>query len=177
VFHQPCRDKALAEEFKKKPVIITQEHLDMLNRSHLMMTQITVGRPEISVETNQDITEEMARPWFHEMDLEQKFYFMKQVEAIAAQLSIVLGKDKERIRTAIQSKDIKKFQNVQEYREQQLNNKTKSAMRSLSEIEKQNEKTDPMLKAKRKAIEGFMKVGLSLEQATKMVEDSQGKAN
>src|SRR5665213_3049643 len=62
VYHQPCRDRVIAEEYKKQPVTITQEHLDILNRSHIFISQLMIGNKDVSIETNQDITDKMTIP-------------------------------------------------------------------------------------------------------------------
>lgn len=180
VYHQPCRDKALEADFKKKPVIVTQEHLDMLNRSHLFMTQMLTGNDEVTIETNQDIMDKMVISnipvWFDEMDLDGKFHFLKMAEAIAIRMGIALSKDKNAIQTRIQERELKRFKEVKDYREGQETRKAEGRMRSLTEIEKSNEKADPQLKARRKAIEGFMKIGMDETAATRMV-DGAGKPN
>jgi hypothetical protein len=176
IFHQPCRDKVLAEEYKKKPVIITQEQLDYLNRSHLFMQHVMHSSNDLSIESNQEIAERMVTPWFHELDLEEKFKALKNFEAVCARMSIALSRDKNAIQTRIQAREIEKYKEVQDIREGQVTRKEQNRMKSLTEIEKDNEKANPALKARRKAIEGFMKVGLSEQAATAMV-DGANKPN
>jgi hypothetical protein len=172
IHHEICRRQQLERDFKAKPVVITQEHLDMLNRSHLFMDQVFYSSQDLSIETNQEKCEIMVSHWFNEMDLEEKFRALKNLEAITARMSIALSKDKNAIQTKIQAKEIEKYKEVKEYREGQLTRKTEKQMKSLSEIEAANEKANPQLKARRKAIESFIKVGLSKADATRMVDEA-----
>lgn len=176
VYHQICRNQALEQDFKQKPVIITQEHLDYLNRSHLFMQQVMHSNDDLSIESNQEISERMITPWFTELDLEGKFKALKNFEAVCARMSIALSKDKNAIQTRIQAREIERYKEVQEIRDGQVTRKETNRMKSLTEIEKDNEKANPQLKARRKAIEGFMKVGMSEQAATQAV-DGANKPN
>lgn len=116
ICHQPCEDKFYEQEFKNKPVIVTQAHLDFLNKVNLMFA----ANLELSPETNQKEAALMASLWAVDMKLDQLFITVKRMEAITASLSIVLSKDKSKAISMIQSTERKKFDDVVEYRKKQL---------------------------------------------------------
>ncbi len=178
IYHQPCRDEKLKQEFKLKPVTITQAHLDMLNRSHLFMNQVMHSSSDLSIETNQEICERQVQPWFSELDLEDKFRALKNLEAITAMMSIALSKDKNSIKSRIEAKEIQKYKEAQEYREQQKEKKETRQVSAGQKIQRENERANPELKADRKAIEQFMKLfKMSETEAIAMLNKSKGVVN
>src|SRR6184192_3844546 len=67
--HRPCDDKYFEEQFKNKPVTITQDKLDYLNRANLMFA----ANLELSPETNQKEASYMANLFIVDMTLDQLF--------------------------------------------------------------------------------------------------------
>jgi hypothetical protein len=163
VFHFPCRDSALREELLNRPVTINQSHLDILNRSNLLFRQVFQSDPALSIETNQELSMSMARPYIVDMSLEEKYRTLKNIESVAAMCSILLGqKNKNEIKFELANRDAEKFKKVKEYREDTEKAKTerKEAGR------KATERLDPKTRARNNAIDGLMKfAGMSREEA------------
>lgn len=143
VYHPYCHNKKLEEDFKNKPVTITQDHLDMLNSANLMFR----ANLDLSIETNQKDAEIQAHKFVHKMTLEEKFITLKRLEAVAAMWSIALSKDKNRIKIQLAEKERIKFKELQqeddklEYEKKREKKNVKAALAgNLTPEEKQREK-------------------------------------
>lgn len=162
VYHPYCHTVKLENDFKNKPVVITQGHLDMLNAANLLFR----AKTDLSVSTNQKEAEHMSHKFIHEMTLEEKFISLKRLEAVVAMWSIALSKDKARIQIQLDEKERIKHKELQqtgdrlEYekkREKKLNTARKDP--SMSPEERQKEK----------AITAFMKIG-NMDRETAMAQ-------
>ena len=158
IFHDYCRNLKLENDFKNRPVIVTQEHLDMLNSANLLFRP----KMDLSVDTNQKEAEYLSHKFIHEMTLEEKFVALKRLEAVAAMWSIALSKDKNRIQTKLAEQDRIKYKELQRdsdklefEKKRERKNVTAALAGNLTPEEKQREK----------AIAGLMKIGFTREKA------------
>lgn len=161
VCHKPCEDSFMEQEFKNKPVQITQAKLDYLNRCNLMFS----ANLDLSVDTNQKEAALLANLFIVDMTLDQKFITLKRIEAIAAMMSIALSKDKNRAIAIIDQREKDKFQEVQEYRKKQVEvkepkTKTESAPRL---------KLSPEEKAHKKMVDSYRSLGFNDEQIQQII--------
>lgn len=159
VYHPYCHSCKLEEDFKNKPVVITQGHLDMLNAANLLFR----AKTDLSVSTNQKEAEHMSHKFIHEMTLEEKFISLKRLEAVAAMWSIALSKDKARIQIQLDEKERIKHKELQQVGDK-LEYEKKREKRNVSAALAGN--LTPEEKQKEKAIAAFMKIGkMTREQA------------
>jgi hypothetical protein len=168
VYHPYCHTQKLEADFKNKPVIITQGHLDMLNAANLLFKP----NLELSVQTNQKQAEYQSHKFIHEMTLEEKFIALKRLEAVAAMWSIALSKDKHRIQIQLDEKERIKHKELQqegdklEYeKKRQRKNVTAALAGNLTPEEKQFEK----------AVAAFMRLGMSRDTAIIQLEAMKPK--
>jgi hypothetical protein len=143
--HTPCYEQHLEQEIKGKVIPLTQEHLDYLN------SQVLNQRLPFKIE------------------LEVLYPLLRSLQQTAANVSIAISRQKDELKIGA----------VKEYRERQEYKKEidKEAVR-IEEERKATlaaERADPVLKLKRKAIEGFMKIGMTREAAERMVAGSEGQ--
>lgn len=174
VYHRPCRDEALREEMKRKPVTITQEHLDVLNRTNLLFRQIFESDENLSVETNQELTASMVRTFLVDMPREKKYRALKNMEASAAICSILIGqKNKDEIKLEIAKRDSERFQRVKEYREnrQQADEERKAVSRERAK------RLDPAERQREKAIAAMMAIGMDRDEAIATIEKRGNKCD
>ena len=155
IYHRTCYDEAMAEEFRKRPVTITQELLDYHNAKRLLwqpnMSMSAKGNMDmaaINLRNDPDI-----KRWLHEKTFDEIFLVMKMMESCAAELNILLtsAKQKDKIRTEIAERDRKLVSEAISYRKNEEHQK-----------ETKREKATP----EGKAISALMKItGMSLEEA------------
>lgn len=166
VCHKPCEDKhnaeehkRMEEEFKHKPVMITQQHLDYLNRINLMFA----ANLDLSVETNQKEASLQTGLWVVNMDIEQLYMTLKRMEAITAMVSIAVSRDKNKAISLIKQREDDKFREVKEYREKQETKKTEKTEKIAPTGEKKPRITGetPQAKAIRKMVESYKLMGLN----------------
>lgn len=166
VAHQYCINKKLEDDFKSKPVTITQAHLDMLNAANLMFQ----ANLSWSVETNQKEAEHQARKWMHEKSIEELFISMKRLEAVAAMYSIALSKEKNRIQIRLSEierinlKDLKNEGDRIEFEREKIKKREKEAVR-----------LSPELRAQENAIKAMALLGMSREEALASIELQKAK--
>jgi len=156
ICHQPCEDKHFEQEFKNKPVLVTQAHLDFLNKVNLMFA----ANLELSPETNQKEAALMASLWAVDMKLDQLFITVKRMEAITASLSIVLSRDKTRALNMISETERRKFEEVQEYRKKQSDPKEPKE-KKVQSIREPKVKMSPDERNHVNMIKAFKMMGMS----------------
>lgn len=169
VSHAPCRETFLRNEFNSKPVVIRQDHLDMLNRALLMLQP----KMDLSVESNQKEIELQTHAWMVDMDLDQKYMHVKRMQAAAAMASIVLSKDPKArdIHFEISKREKRKFEEAEDYRQDSV----KRIEERKASIRKEAVRRDPVLKAQDNIIQMYLKMGLSREDAESMVKKANEK--
>lgn len=143
IFHDYCYNKHLEEDYKQKPVTITQGHLDMLNAANLMFK----AQMDLSVSTNQKQAELESYKWMHEKSIEEIFVSIKRMEAVCAMWSITLSKEKGRILTKlaeaerIRYKEIRQDESKLEFEKKKEKKNVNLALQGkLTPEEKQKEK-------------------------------------
>lgn len=155
IFHDYCRNMKLENDFKNKPVVVTQEHLDMLNSANLLFRP----KMDLSVDTNQKEAEYISHKFIHEMTLEEKFIALKRLEAVAAMWSIALSKDKNRIQTKLAEQNRIKYKELQRDSDKLEFEKKHEKKKDRNE---NNAPSDPTLSPEErqrwKAIQALMKV-------------------
>ena len=166
IYHQHCRDTKLLEDYKNTPVVITQQHLDSLNKAQLFMDQFFNPNMDLSVDTNQELIDRQSRPWFHELSIDKMYMVLMNAQSVAAAISVCLGskgKDSAKVRLAEREKD--KFQKVKEYRDGMDAKLEEKHEKQVSKAQREAEKANPELKARRKAIDALMKIMPNLTEA------------
>ncbi len=171
VYHQNCHDRKLSEDYKKKPVTITQAHLDFLNSA----LQLVKPNLELSVESNQQVSEVKVMKWMHEMNLDEKFYFVRMMEATPAMASITLSRDPKArlIAVEIAARDKERYEAVQEYRSNQVT--TKQLKRNKQDPNSQHSKMTKEERGNKKAIAALEAIGFSEEQAIAQIQSQKPK--
>lgn len=164
VYHQHCKNEALEKDFKSRPVIITQEHLDYLNASNLMFK----ANLQLSVETNQQEAEIRSREWIFQMSLEEKFIVLRRMEAVTAMLSIALSKEKQKIQIKLDELKRVGLKDLQQVEERIEIEKERIAKRKREEM-----KLSPAARAREKSITAMMAIGMTREAAEKTMEDNE----
>lgn len=160
ISHITCHDDAMEKEFRQRPVTITQEMLDWHNDRRLCFDEDM----SMSVNANQTMASTNLKNarWLNEKPLENVYMFMKRLEAMAAQCSIMLteSKRKDSIRIEIATRDKKLVKDAVEGRVSEDRAK---------EI-KRNRFTP-----KEKAINAMIQVGLSREEAIESLNEQEVK--
>lgn len=160
ISHITCHDDAMEKEFRQRPVTITQEMLDWHNDRRLCFDEDM----SMSVNANQTMASTNLKNarWLNEKPLENVYMFMKRLEAMAAQCSIMLteSKRKDSIRIEIATRDKKLVKDAVEGRVSEDRAK---------EI-KRNRFTP-----KEKAINAMIAVGLSREEAIESLNEQEVK--
>lgn len=164
VYHPYCKSEALERDFKQRTVVITQEHLDMLNSANLMFK----ANLHLSVESNQQEAEIRSREWIFQMSLEEKFIVLRRMEAVTAMLSIALSKDKQKIQVKLDELKRVGLKDLQQAEERIEIEKERIAKRKREEM-----KLSPAARAREKSITAMMAIGMTREMAEKTMEDNE----
>jgi hypothetical protein len=99
--------------------------------------------------------------------------FVKQMQAAAAMASIVLSKDPKArdIHFEIAKREKRKFEEAEEYRRDSV----KRVEERRQQIRKESIRRDPQLKAQENVIAMYMKMGLSREDAMRLLPGISGE--
>jgi|HubBroStandDraft_2_1064218.scaffolds.fasta_scaffold54336_4 hypothetical protein len=144
LYHVPCHERALMEQFKNKEFPIVQEQLDILNRFLL------TSREEIP------------------LTLDALYPLLRNLQQAAANVSIAINRKKDKIKI----RDVAAWRETTEIREQV--NKEEKAKIEAKKIRLQSERADPKLRDRRKAIHGLMQAfGLSEQDASAMLDKKE----
>jgi hypothetical protein len=166
IYHVPCHDTHERAKLNQQPVTVTQETLDALNRAMMAFAP----DKNLSFDTNQMIVSNALRPWFSDMDLDSKFLVLKNLEALAGEMHVLIGKDKKYITDMHEQRSIEKFKekdHVIADMEQRKQAKAESNKRQF-------ERLDAGARARKNSIEGFMKLlGVNEATATAMFESAK----
>lgn len=174
VYHQPCEDRFQQEEWKKKPVMVTQARLNYLN----VALQLVDSNLDLSTDTNQELAGIETHKWMHEMSLDEKFYFVKRMEAIAGWASIVLSKDPKarEIHLSIAKRDAERQEAVYQYRQDQSDKKV--AKRERSDPNSESSLMAAQSKKDKKAIKAMVEfMGLTEEEAVAQIQAQRNKGS
>ena len=168
--HSTCHDTFMQAEIAKRPVEITQGMLDYLNSWRLC--------PDLSrtVEENQSRAEYATRKNVIDMNLEEKYVFLKMMQAATATISVILSNDKASTEVKIRREqaDIER-----EKRSKDLvadAEGTRISQQALIE-KKKNKKLLSKQTPDGKLLNDFMKMGMTLEQAKQMLGSAKQKAD
>jgi len=186
IYHQPCEDAAIKLKFDARPLTITQGDLNYVNKHLAMLgfnfdgsTMECLLNSEISVDANNqsgDLAVVAFMQSVCELDITQRFLLAKRMQSVATMISIMNHRDPRMrdVQLEITARDRKKFEETQKLRENsgkaQQAEAEKRHARAVrkTEIEvstqesqerrtqRDAERTDPMLKMRRKAIESMM---------------------
>jgi hypothetical protein len=144
LYHVPCHERALMEQFKNKEFPIVQEQLDILNR--FLLTS----------------HEELP------LTLDALYPLLRNLQQAAANVSIAINRKKDKIKI----RDVAAWRETTEIREQV--NKEEKAKIEAKKIRLQNERADPKLRDRRKAITGLMQAfGISQADAEAMIDKKE----
>lgn len=168
--HSTCHETYMQAEMAKRPVEITQGMLDYLNAWRLT--------PDLSrsVEDNQSRAEHQTRKNVIDMNLEEKYVFLKMMQAATATISVILSNDK-------QSSEVKiRREQADIEREKRSKDLVADAQDiRLSQQAQDEKKRDKKLLTKQtpegKLLNSFLKMGMSLEQAKAMLATAHKKAD
>lgn len=131
------------------------------------------------LEQVQSLNKEMNTQWIVEPDTKDTdllYEMLKTLHEVTANVSIILSRTKDRI---LQSEVQKYREKTKEEKTQEVLAKRATAQAEIDKAKRQEtlaaERKDPALKLRRNAIEGWVRSGFSLDDATKMVDDMKGK--
>jgi len=144
LYHMPCHERALMEQFKNKEFPIVQEQLDILNR--FLLTS----------------HEELP------LTLDALYPLLRNLQQAAANVSIAINRKKDKIKI----RDVAAWRETTEIRE--TINKEEKAKIEAKKIRLQAERQDPKLRDRRKAIAGLMQAfGISQADAEAMIDKKE----
>lgn len=95
--HARCMALARPVSIDDSPIQVTVALLDRLNMARLLVEPVVEWSPE----TNSKDAEYKTFQYVHTMTLEQKFLFLRRLEAVTAQTSVLLKKDRKAIETTL----------------------------------------------------------------------------
>lgn len=154
----------LAVEFKK--IEITQKELDFLNAVRLTF----IPDMERSVETNMHRADIQGLKLITDMSLEEKYVFLRNVEAVAATVSIAIKKDRKTIELELNKKERQKYESAMKASKQDaLNAEEARAYAKLPKLEKKK------LNQFEKAVASLTSLGLSQEAAEEAVKQQMNR--
>jgi hypothetical protein len=167
IYHVPCYDNFMREQFAARPVTITQRELDYLNRFNLMF----IPNMELSIKSNQADAELRLPFAIADLNLDETGMVLKRMEALTAMLSIALSKHKDTIRVRAEERDRQRFEEVKEIRNgQQITKEKKVAV-----ARKATERLDPVARAKENVIKFYMSsLGMTRESAEEFHNKQKG---
>ena len=143
-------------------VTIPKAYFDKLNAARLLLEPIS----ELNPKTNEIDAQLKVRQFVHEMTLEDQFLFLKRMESVASECSLLLSKSRRDLETKFSERDKEKFVEARRQREAQkdLSPKTheRVAKKKLSKDEK--------------AIEYLMHLGLTESEAIAQRDEMKTKA-
>lgn len=160
--HSSCHDNYVTQELKNRPIVVTQGTLDILNRFRMMI------EPDVKMVRLDDEreSEKLMKEWIHELPIEQIRRAHEKMQNLAAALAIVLKNEEKYVTNRLAELKIKPTK-VRD--EEKLNDAYQHRVDQRIEKEKRAEKKSP----EGKAIAAFMKLGISEEDAKKMVAASK----
>lgn len=168
--HSTCHETWMQAELAARPVTITQGMLDYLNSWRLT--------PDLtrSIEENQRSAENQTRKNIVDMNHEERYVFLKKMQAATAVISVIISNDK-------QSAEVK-FRRDEWEREREKRSKDLVADAQETRLSQQaqvEKKRDKKLLTKQtpegKLLNSFLKMGMSLEQAKAMLATAHKKAD
>ena len=149
ISHHGCRERHLIREIKDKTIPVTQAHIDVLNRDILRFMDVP---PALD-------------------DIEQLTSLIKSVTELAANVSFVFSHVSQRVR-------------IVELRKGQAEIRASEGQRLIAKradeadrIRRQTERANPAIRDRRKAIEGLVQLGISPDEATKMIDHPHRSGN
>ncbi len=182
--HLTCYESKKMTELQNREVVITQGHLDTLNRWMGLFWIESEDSPEmeLSLDTlvkKTEIDSRLLLDEIRECSFERAAKILTKMQAITAAVSIATSQNKERAKLAIRERDIEKFRKVENYRKdtEKAKEERKLAERETEAQRQQRieEKANPELKARRKTMEALMKtLGVSEDVARQMTEKPKG---
>lgn len=150
ISHEPCYFRSLAADFKSKDIPLVREHVKFLN-SKILHVYDSLSDSDVN-------------------DIELLTGLVRDLTECTANVSYALARTKDKLA-------IKSSADYREHVEYVKTEKSKKQVEKvLDEQARLAEKENPALKARRLAIEGFMKAGLTKDMATSMVDGMKGKA-
>ena len=178
--HRHCWIRRNEEELRKRPVEVTQGHLDYLNIYRLMLEP----KVDLSTDTNQNDADIQFRGYrnLHEMTFEEVFLFGKRAEAVAAACLLIIADKKDKIKTERQERDVALIKDheanrISDQRKKEIKNLEKRPdVKSLKALGISPEDALRMVQ-REKAIKAQMSVGLTREEAEASLDKGKESSN
>lgn len=146
IMHSGCAERRHWSDFQRKDVPFVQSHVNLINQ------KICTMRRPLALD-----------------NLEQFYSLLRDLQQCAANVKVLIDRTKDRNRV----------QDAKEYREktdlQKQAERRKSLLEETKKIQLAEERANPALRDRRKAIAGLVALGMSQDQAEAMVP--QPKAN
>ena len=137
--HTECEDRKKLTEFRNDELPLTQRHLDALNK------YILARRPE------------------NDLTLESMYSLLRDLQQAAANVSIAIKRQKDKIHIA----DAEQYRAHVEIETE--NTKQAKRVEQDKKIRLQNERQNPQLRDRRKAVDGMIALGITREAAESMI--------
>lgn len=112
-------------------VRISRKYFDYLNLCRLLIEP----DEKLSKDTNAHTSRVMTTNWIIDMSLESKFLAMSKLEAVAAELSVLLKKDKRAIEIELSERDKQKFEDARKKAKEPAPKKGTSSKEAKSGVE------------------------------------------
>ena len=161
--HPGCFSEIERLSKSAESVTIPKAYFDKLNAARLLLEPIS----ELNPKTNEIDAQLKARQFIHDMSLEDKFLFLKRMESISSECSLLLSKSRRDLENKFSERDKEKFVEARRQREAQK----ELAPKTREKVEKKKLSKDE------KAIEYLMHLGLSREDAIVQRDEMKAKAN
>ena len=168
--HSTCHETYMQAEMAKRPVTITQGMLDYLNSWRLC--------PDLtrSIDENQDRAANQTRKNVVEMNHEERYVFLKMMQAATATISVIISNDKASTETKLR-RDA--WEAEREKRTKDLVQDAENTRLSQQAVV-EKKKTKKLLSKQTpegKLLNQFLEMGMTLEQAKQMLGSAKQKAD
>lgn len=140
-------------------IVVSHQYLNELNLARLLV----MPEPGLNEESNVNAAALKTNTFIVDMTLEEQFLFMRRMEAIAAEVSVLISANRKSIKEGLIEKSREAMEEVKAYRN--APKAAKPAPMQVGEARVAKAKQSP----RDKAIAAMMAIGLTQEQAEKAV--------
>jgi hypothetical protein len=167
--HSTCHDTYMQAEMQKRPVEITQGLLDYLNNWRLTPNLAQ------SIDHNQSRAEHQTRKNVIDMNHEEKYVFLKMMQAVTATISSIIANDKQSSEVKLRRDE---WEKEREKRTKDLVADAENVRESQqAQVEKKkNKKLLTKQTPEGKLLNQFLAMGMTLEQAKQMLGSAHKEA-
>lgn len=155
VSHLTCWQSWQEKEIAKRPITVTQETLDYLNRIRLIIEP----NLQYSIEDNQSEAGRSAERYMHERSIDEQFIALKRAQAACAAMSVCYHNNKEQL-------------NIRIKREETYEDRLRKDRKLVDDAESVRSGQDEVKRKKREVLSGDAKAIKSLMSAMRCDEST-----